>query len=459
MIYLQKMLGPFGENKRMLNEVPIDFLHSDFDQKQVFMDRLLKDHVKTGFLMVFCESQFCTENIYFIVAVSEYKNLFLDDRVEWEDYKTLDAQENPEELHQFDAHRAKVVEKQLKTVFDGGLSPTAEYEVCISQAMLARIQKRMDKYKIYGPGVFDEALVDPKATLLKDILPRFVVSSTYEDMLYYLDKRKNLPSFKTLHLPPPEEAMDTSASKKKHLRNMLSRLLSDVDCIDYCSDDLDNYFIDPMLYEALLKYLKRIVCSENLLCVRAINIYLQMFDNFMKQSGGAKVPVLFSTAAAGAQLKSAAAPIAPSGRGRGRGRVTAPSSTSACNDNSEEMSAKLMPHVDIVRDKITKENLVNQAWVIYLYFLASDSCYEIGGVSCSLHQKVSRAMASPSRDTFNTIREIAYKALEQSFNAFKETSEFEQLVEAVLKRTKDQEHHASVFESTKVVPKKSCFEF
>ena len=209
------MLGPFGDNKRMLNEVPIDFLHSDFEQKQVFMDRLLKDHIKTGFLMVFCEAQFCTENIRFIVAVSSYKNLFIDDRVEWADWKEIDKEKNPEEIHNFDPLRCKVVEKEMNEVFDGGLSPSAEFEVCISGAMLSRIKMRMEKYKLYGPGVFDEALADPKVTLLKDILPRFVVSSTCNDMLYYLDKRKNLPSYQTLHIPEPEPPEELIGGQEK----------------------------------------------------------------------------------------------------------------------------------------------------------------------------------------------------------------------------------------------------
>jgi hypothetical protein len=427
------MLGPFGDNKRMLNEAPIDFLHSDFDQKQEFMDRLLKDHVKTGFLMVFCESQFCTENIRFIVAVSQYKNLFIDDRVEWLSWQELDTEKDPEELHQFDPLRCKVVEKELQAVFDGGLSPTAEFEVCISGAMLQRIKRRMEMYKIYGPGVFDEALIDPKITLLKDILPRFVVSSVYDDMLYYLGKRKNLPSYKTLHIPPPEDPDNCSPATKKHLRTMLSRLLCDVDCIDYCSDDLENYFHDPMLYDAMLKYLSRIVCSENLVCARAVLLYQKMFDKFVEQlPKGAKVPPLLSTAAAGAQL-DAAAPA------------------------KGVESARLMPHVDVNRDKITKDHLVNQAWVIYLYFIAADSCYELGGISHTLHQQLSRSMASPTMGMFDIILSIAMKALEHTFDAFKETHEFEQLCDDVLKRTKDPVHHAAVFDSHKAEPKKGLF--
>jgi len=116
-----------------------------------------------------------------------------------------------------------------------------------------------------------------------------------------------------------------------------------------------------------------------------------------------------------------------------------------------------MPHVNINKDKITKDHLINQAWLIYLYFIAADSCYELGGIPCNLHQVLSRAMASPTRNTFQKCREIALVSLDHSFTSFRETKEFELLCENVLRRSKDHAYHAAVFESRKIPESKGWF--
>jgi len=161
---------------------------------------LLADHVQVGFLMTFCESQYCTENIRFIVAVAKYKLLFKQDGIRWLIF---------EEVDKLDEHVAMIVnddkireiEKDIKFIISSFLDPSAKLEICMPTKVASNTFRRIEEWKAYGPDVFDEAVLDPKVTLNRDIMPRFVVSSVYNDMKFFLYKINKLPSMTGLKLP------------------------------------------------------------------------------------------------------------------------------------------------------------------------------------------------------------------------------------------------------------------
>lgn len=421
----------------------IDFHKADFDEKQRFLEDLLSNYVKTGFLMLFCESQYCTENIRFVVDVDKYKMLFLNDRVAWPSWKETDALGDDKELtHQLDEGRIKVIEAQLADINSKYLSSTSEYEICMPTSVFRNTERRMKEYQYYGPTIFDEALVDPKITMLKDVLPRFVTSSYYEDMVYFTSK--SLPHYTSLDLPLPEDVQNTSASNKRRIRNELSKLLSDVDVIDYCSDDINNYFLDPLLYTVFLRYLRRIVCSENLLTVRAIDMYTTMYDNFIKHVGViAKTAELLSVRSA-LETDYALCYTCPP--------TVSPNETTPAPIKGNHP----IPKVDIFFGEISKDAVLCMAWRIFYYFVCQGAPFECGGISAELYQTVCMRMARPSRDMFREVRACGMVSLDACFNNFKDTREFEVLVELVLKRSKDQAFKSRAFTSIKQKKADGC---
>ena len=70
------------------------------------------------------------------------------------------------------------------------------------------------------------------------------------------------------------------------------------------------------------------------------------------------------------------------------------------------------------QSQIWKTRVVNQAWLIYLYFVSPDSAFEVG-LSHTLFNSVSRNMAAPTRDLFANVRTAVQKVLEQHFDNFK----------------------------------------
>ena len=113
----------------------------------------------------------------------------------------------------------------------------SKYEICISEKMLGNTLRRMKEYRIYGPEVFKEACIDPMNTLIKDILPRYVSSDTYKDMLYYRKILKILPVASTLNITPPGTEVDYVVQ--------FAECKTEEDAIAYLQE-VDNYFVKPI---------------------------------------------------------------------------------------------------------------------------------------------------------------------------------------------------------------------
>jgi hypothetical protein len=377
----QKGAGLFREANQFDFHSAEDFLNMSFWEKQKFLDSLLVNDIKAGFLLAFCDSQFCSENARFVVAVNKYCDCFEGSR-SWPSWEGLDKQKGHREItNLLSDEQCKDIERELYYIADNFLTPDGKFEICISPGMLKRTRMRMELFRIYGPEVFTEASMDPMNTLMKDILPRFVVSQIYQDMGYFVDKINNVAfvHITALELPlpvdPPDVAVDAAYM-----------------------EELDNYFVHPILYAQLLKYLNRIVSSENLLCIRAVDMFTMLFNN---THGAGKMTVtmgnLFSSALAMNAITLA--------------DVAAEEKCAAASDNHK------------VRPDYLRALAVSQAWLIYLHFLVVNAPLEI----CTDHytlQNVAQAMAAPSKNMFRTVRKICYAMVKEHFYTFKTQSEF-----------------------------------
>lgn len=370
----------------------IDFAIALPAEKKIFLDEILNDPIKTGFLMHFCELQYCTENIRFVVATYKYVDLFSEDKkygYVWKSWESdnvtvpgtdtdVDSKPKENDLH---SELVAAIDKDMEYIKCKYLTPDkSKYEICISEKMLASTLRRMKEYRIYGPEVFREACIDPMNTLIKDILPRFFLSDTYKDMIFYSGKINHLPGTSTLVIEPPSVESDYVTQ--------FADCKSEDDAIAILQN-VDNYFVKPLLYSQLLKYLKRVVATENLLCLRAIDIYCGLFDKVGDKHKSLVVAHAF--------------------------------------DASPDTK---------VHETVRK--VVEQSWLIYLYFLAPNSCYEVG-VSHRTSRSVGRYMAVPRKEMFEPVKQDILSTFMHHFKSFlNDTAEFTELVAMVKQKYMDQ---------------------
>lgn len=380
----------------------IDFLHADASKKAQFLKNILDDDIKSGFFMVFCESQFCTENIRFVVATIKYARLYEGEGLSWTPWETdLGKNLNGDKriYNEMTPEKCQELERDMKYIHDRFLQPSGLYEICISPTILANTVRRMKEFRMYGPEVFKEARIDPMNTLIKDILPRFVVSPQYEEMKFYVQALIELPPASSLVVSPPNSSLSTAMSVKNKASVVdvaLAELKTPADVETYCRQDMELYFVDALLYQHLLKYLTRIVASENLLCIRAINIFPQLFEE--NADSRAKAAIANSVAVSNVKL-----------------------STRVKGDTKKKKKGEI------------SEAVKNQAWLIYMYFLAPGSCYEVG-ISSSISRSVALNMAKPVHDMFELAKVAAMGALRHHFGGFLESREFKELVVKAIER-------------------------
>lgn len=377
-------VATFEANKREEDLARVRSLNS--------IEFLVDDPIACGYLRLFCESQFCVENVHFVVEVGRFKDIFSVDLDAWgknRDYKTLDSDIGLHGLrttgkdHRIDFKAKKIiwpsnlvnqeeVEARMKVIWDLFLSDDAHDQICVPAQIFVNTLKRLQLIHVYGPTVYDEALLDPLKTLKRDIFPRFIVSDIAQEMQRRQDSIETLPSAADLVVPPPPHAtFSATVTTAMDLTDRLKEM------------SMAEVLRDRVLYERFLYYLKGIVSAENLLCVRMI----EYFKELMPGGGGSGV-LDGSTHSRGIS---------------GSQRITSPS----------------MP----VTSTTPNQAVQNQAWLIYLYFVHPGSAYEVG-LSHRRRRELRLSMANPSKDAFDRLEKSAMDALKVHFMAYKQTSSF-----------------------------------
>lgn len=306
------------------------------------VDVLVDDPIRLGYLLAFCESQYCVENVSFIIEVQRFKDIFSVDTAVWgpKTWRQIDSDINLSSLPpcskvsvDFSSSLrctdwpstsvlAEHVEAQMRSMWETFFSETAPSQICVPAKIFDNTVKRLKKISTYGPEVFGEAMIDPLKTLKRDIVPRFLSSDIYRDMCTRLSSLYMLPTATDLRVDPPEGCPVCSGMDENDILGSLESL------------DLLDMISDKILYEHFLTYLRSIVASENILCARMIDVFK-------------------SKTAVGKSVRWPA-----SGGVESDGPTTLP--------------------VPPSRKQSIGSDSVDMAWQIYLYFVATGSAFEVG---------------------------------------------------------------------------------
>jgi hypothetical protein len=159
------------------------------------------------------------------------------------------------------------VRDKVDEIFSMFIADTAVSQICFPHAVLARTMKRIQLIHLYGPEVFEESLIDPLKTMKRDILPRFLRSTAFEEMKLTQATLATPAIASELELPIPptslsftlEELTLPSSSPERHFH-------------------LNEIVQNRYLYSRFLTYLQDCYCSENLICYRLITLFEEKMD-------------------------------------------------------------------------------------------------------------------------------------------------------------------------------------
>jgi hypothetical protein len=155
--------------------------------------------------------------------------------------------------------------------------------------------KRIELLNLYGPEVFEESLIDPLKTMKRDILPRFLRSTIFEEMKLTQATLATPAVASELELPIPptsltftlqELSFTPSASSSSSVAASAAAPPSSNtdDDAAACADTTGGIITDRhfhlneivqnrFLYLKFLSYLQECYCSENLICYRLITLF------------------------------------------------------------------------------------------------------------------------------------------------------------------------------------------
>ena len=365
---------------------------------------ILTDPIQTGYFLAFCRLQHALENILFIMECDRYKDILNADKAKWPDkYQDWDDKifagaKSSDYLSEMDettkrkvehpewpskvVHR-RFVDRRLKEIWDTYISETAPTEICISDTVRRRTKTRVNLVHIYGPTVFNEALYDPYITLRNDVMPRFLVSELCGEMNARIAFCLQLPPATSLVTSSPPLA-DSPFSSASHDALPDTRLF-----------ELHEIIADGFLYDTFLQYLREHFCPENLLCIRKIIGFEDLYRVWNLSRGMSPSVDDISVRKPGGGTES------------GSLRIARKSSFRASAADVQKCPA----------------DIENCAWAVYRFFVAPGSAYEIN-LSVRQRKDIMIALARPEHRMFDVLKATAMGFLATNFNSFKFTDEY-----------------------------------
>lgn len=153
------------------------------------------------------------------------------------------------------------VKERIDKIHSIFIHSDADSQICIPYDVLQRTERRIQLVHLYGPETFEESLKDPIKTMKRDILPRFLRSAFYLDMMSRLHSIETLPPSTDLEYPEPPNTLvfasleEVPSSRKFHLSELVT---------------------NRYLYSKFLLYLQKCFCSENLICYRLVTYFEEL---------------------------------------------------------------------------------------------------------------------------------------------------------------------------------------
>jgi Regulator of G protein signaling domain len=372
-----------------------------------------------GYMLSFCENEYNTENLGFIIEVDRLRDNMLIDTVtrawqlkEWRDIDAdfgfhgnflrdtnVTAQKRdgePDNSHQErlqDSHLTESsahefcwpsqavdrrnVETDVKKIWEQFVQPNSPSQICLSSPVVERTAFRMKYLHIYGPDVFSEAVEEHMVNTIEvDTLPRFSNSEIFAKMTSLLC---TLCTSNTLEVPSPPNTI-LQKSTAENLANKVFQLI--------------EILSDGVLYCCLLRYLKEFSSEKYLLCLQMIAIF------------------------------------------------------------EDEIAEDHVPNECV--------SLVEKyAWEIYRYFVTRNSVFEI--ILFERERKeIMRNLAKPVSLMFKSLRTRSYEMLEFHFESFSKTDQYMKLNLVMIKALQSRESNTRKVSKSiqnKIPPKVGCFNF
>jgi hypothetical protein len=248
------------------------------------IESIIENPICRGFFLKFSESQFNSENINFVTAVDHFRDTFFAvDKNMWSaNWRDIDSEvAYDDENGNFvpfiwkSAVNMVAAKIHIENILEEYVLDHAQHQVCISEQFILKTKKRINLLHLYGPHVFEEAVLDPIKTMKKDVLPRFLQSNVFRAMIQSLASCDTLPPASNLSLPPPTKWVLRSNP------------------VEYFIDGREFTLVQllqgEVLYTNFRVFLERHICSENLICVRMIDYFEEL-----KSAGDDKLADEFS---------------------------------------------------------------------------------------------------------------------------------------------------------------------
>ena len=273
-----------GDNVEILNDIPTT------------VEGLLLNPLYAGHLLYFCEKQYCSENVKFAMEVDKFNyemKIEVDSNRSWKEKDVINNIHDNSYIHESssslqsinildvikinsdkikpDNIRHQVIER-IVLIWNTYISSQATNQICVPAKILSNTIKRLELLNIYGNEVFSETMVDPIKTIRRDIIPRYLTSDIHSNAIARISDINNFSTSINV-LPPDDNPIVDKLLSSVHINDIKESLKSVT---------LNELLNDRLIYLELLKYLRVIVASENLLCLKMVTIYKELFDSDKK---------------------------------------------------------------------------------------------------------------------------------------------------------------------------------
>eukprot|EP01035_Chromulina_nebulosa_P019099 gene19099-24929_t len=353
------------------------------------IEEIVSHPIESGFLRAFCESQYSSENVRFIIEVGRFVDSIKRDSTLCRNtinYKEIDRLTN---LNEVDItavvvpHKGKELDfgkvsdwsssvvarytviEHVAKIFDEYLSVDADSQICLSSNVLANTLHRIKNIHRYTFQIFEEALLDPIKTLRRDVLPRFLQSEHYKRLVSHCSRIYPLPVLKEFTFQMPSTA--------KNLRNV------------------DWYVLlhDYILFGQFLKYTQSIVSSENLLCARLSAKYMCLWE---AKGYPGKQNTFISLNCTGTHTANRSTSVTT--------RLPDSLNTTVSNATVNEKLLFSNKADHIVKTMKCPPDAQELAWFVFRYFILPNSVYEIS-LSHRKRKDIMESLANPDYHLFD----------------------------------------------------------
>ncbi|KAG1687010.1 hypothetical protein DVH05_005750 [Phytophthora capsici] len=215
------------------------------DKRDIVIDDIISNPVSCGYLLDFCQKQYCAENLNFFMAVDKFKD----------ECGLLDFRD-PESVQS-----CKEMADQIWADF---LSLNSPNEVSLPSDDREQTQERMKRPGEFRAKLFDVAMQDAIKTLQKDTLMRFLKAPQYTEMATKVS---------AVHEMIVKKVFDSDSSYQVDLPTVTT--LTD-EKIAKGNFSLDDILGDKILFREMLDYLEKKFKAENLKCARQIRRFEEM---------------------------------------------------------------------------------------------------------------------------------------------------------------------------------------